>query len=162
MTWLGFCSSNHINIRMLGHRIKRIKPLDEEAAVQKGADLMGEVIVYSISVGTILFEFNRRNADAKKKEALKAVRRKKKAEDYETRMAFINDEIGTMKAQVDEIREEVLKMKLRRKSTVSWLFSSEPGVENTTTASSRTLSFSKLLPSIKSLQPPRPNLEKQP
>ena len=48
--------------------MRRIPPLEEKDAIQNGADLLGEAIVFGVSVGVVVWEYNRSNEKAKAKE----------------------------------------------------------------------------------------------
>mmetsp|Transcript_1285 Transcript_1285/g.1965 ORF Transcript_1285/g.1965 Transcript_1285/m.1965 type:complete len:116 (-) Transcript_1285:983-1330(-) len=52
-----------VNMRFLGHKITEVKPLNESAAVSKGADILGEGFIYSVSVATVLVEVYRREKE---------------------------------------------------------------------------------------------------
>ena len=48
--------------------MRSIPLLEEKEAIQKGADLLGESIVFGVSVGVVVWEYNRSNEKAKAKE----------------------------------------------------------------------------------------------
>lgn len=46
-----------------------VKPLSDEAAVTLGSELLGELIIFGVALGTLLFEYKRsQNKDQKKEE----------------------------------------------------------------------------------------------
>ncbi|XP_074662184.1 putative OPA3-like protein CG13603 [Tubulanus polymorphus] len=58
-----------LKMRLMGlGNIKEVKPLNEELAIELGADLLGEVIIFSVAVGTLYFEYWRQNKNAQEKE----------------------------------------------------------------------------------------------
>lgn len=47
-----------------------VKPLSDDAAVNLGSELLGELIIFSIALGTLWFEYKRGQHKDKKKEAI--------------------------------------------------------------------------------------------
>ncbi|XP_071962892.1 optic atrophy 3 protein homolog [Antedon mediterranea] len=59
----------NLKMRSLGlGNPKNVKPLPEEAAVELGAEMLGEGIVFSVAVGTIVFEYWRQSRKEEQKE----------------------------------------------------------------------------------------------
>eukprot|EP00957_Ditylum_brightwellii_P181643 13836768-Ditylum_brightwellii.AAC.1 len=54
-----------------GYKVRSITPLEPEKALTKGADLLGESIVFLISGVTVVYEYNRSKEKEKAKEAQK-------------------------------------------------------------------------------------------
>jgi hypothetical protein len=56
-------ASHHVTSRLTiwsaGYRVRSITPLDPEKALKEGAELVGESVVFLISGGWILYEYNR-------------------------------------------------------------------------------------------------------
>ncbi|XP_005991649.1 optic atrophy 3 protein homolog [Latimeria chalumnae] len=55
-------------MRIMGFRGILIKPLNEEAAAELGAELLGEAIIFTIGGVCLLAEYTRQTANSKKKE----------------------------------------------------------------------------------------------
>ena len=51
-----------------GFKVRSIPPLEENEAITRGADLLGEAIVFGVSVSVVVWEYNRSNEKAKAKE----------------------------------------------------------------------------------------------
>ena len=69
-----------LNLMVQGHRVKGVKPLSEQEAVQSGAELLSEGFVLFIGIGALILE-SRRSARAAAEKALqKENRQKAKAE----------------------------------------------------------------------------------
>ena len=73
--WMHFISGFHrIETRLkmrtlgLGKKMKDIKPLNEEMAVELGADLFGEVFIFSVATLTIFAEYSRQKRNETKHE----------------------------------------------------------------------------------------------
>ncbi|XP_063167809.1 optic atrophy 3 protein [Candoia aspera] len=55
-------------MRIMGFRGAAIKPLNEEAAAELGAELLGEAIVFGVGGLCIYLEYSRQSTNSKKKE----------------------------------------------------------------------------------------------
>ncbi len=57
-------------MKLLGlGKVSEVKPLNPEMAIELAADMLGEVFVFSIAAGTIIFEYKRSyNKDREKEE----------------------------------------------------------------------------------------------
>jgi len=75
-----------------GHRVKGIKPLNEEEASSSGAELISEGFVLSVGLGALIVETNRSARVAAEKAAQKEQRRLAKLADIETRFKFLQSE----------------------------------------------------------------------
>eukprot|EP00250_Pteridium_aquilinum_P013081 c21118_g1_i1 orf=190-657(+) len=63
--------SVNLQRRIYGHATNvEIRPLDPEKAVQAASDLLGEIVIFSVGVGAVLFEVQRSaRSEARKEEA---------------------------------------------------------------------------------------------
>ena len=55
-------------MRIMGFRGSAIKPLNEEAAAELGAELLGETIIFLIGTGCMILEYSRQAANSRRKE----------------------------------------------------------------------------------------------
>lgn len=55
-------------MRVMGFRAATIKPLNEEAAAELGAELLGEAIVFLIGGGCMVLEYSRQASNSRRKE----------------------------------------------------------------------------------------------
>uniref|UniRef100_A0A3P9PWQ2 Outer mitochondrial membrane lipid metabolism regulator OPA3 n=1 Tax=Poecilia reticulata TaxID=8081 RepID=A0A3P9PWQ2_POERE len=55
-------------MRIMGFRGASIKPLNEEAAAELGAELLGEAIIFFIGGGCMVLEYSRQAANSRRKE----------------------------------------------------------------------------------------------
>ena len=75
-----------LRLRILGlGKAKEVKPLNEEMAVEQGADLLSEIFLFSVGAGLIAYEYRRREASEEKKENA------------------VTDNIATLQNQVQEL-----------------------------------------------------------
>ncbi len=77
-------TSHQITSRMTiwsaGYKVRKISALEDEAAMKTGADFVGESFILGVSMGTVLYEYNRNRkksaADTEKKRAAAAQERR--------------------------------------------------------------------------------------
>ncbi|KAM3874752.1 optic atrophy 3 protein homolog [Diretmus argenteus] len=55
-------------MRIMGFRGSTIKPLNEEAAAELGAELLGEAIIFLVGGGCMVLEYSRQAANSRRKE----------------------------------------------------------------------------------------------
>ncbi|CAB1438396.1 unnamed protein product [Pleuronectes platessa] len=55
-------------MRIMGFRGSTIKPLNEDKAVELGAELLGEAIIFLIGTGCMVLEYSRQAANSRRKE----------------------------------------------------------------------------------------------
>ncbi|XP_058490168.1 optic atrophy 3 protein homolog [Solea solea] len=55
-------------MRIMGFRGSTIKPLNEDAAAELGAELLGEAIIFLIGGGCMVLEYSRQAANSRRKE----------------------------------------------------------------------------------------------
>lgn len=57
--------TSYMTIWSSGYRVRSIKPLEEEKAMKDGAEFIGESFIFGVSVGLLLWEYNRSAESAK-------------------------------------------------------------------------------------------------
>lgn len=55
-------------MRIMGFKGASVKPLNEEAAAELGAELLGEAIIFFVGGGCMVLEYSRQAANARRKE----------------------------------------------------------------------------------------------
>ncbi|KAA0714852.1 Optic atrophy 3 protein -like protein [Triplophysa tibetana] len=93
-------------MRIMGFRGSSIKPLNEDAAAELGAELLGEAIIFIIGGGCMVFEYSRQAANSRRKE-----------EELTENMNNLHTQLGelalateTMDAQIREINRLLLSL----------------------------------------------------
>eukprot|EP00461_Guttulinopsis_vulgaris_P001231 UN01231 len=82
--WTGQMSNTimtHVQLRSLGHKVKKIKPLPEDDAVKSGADICAEALVLTVGMLTIAAELTRKKLQilqAAEKARLQTIEEKKR------------------------------------------------------------------------------------
>ncbi|KAM9321933.1 optic atrophy 3 protein [Gastrophryne carolinensis] len=79
-------------MRIMGFRGAAIKPLNEEAAAELGAELLGEAIVFLVGGGCMVLEYSRQSANSRRKE-----------EELEARLRSMEAELSRLGLLTDEL-----------------------------------------------------------
>ena len=82
-----------------------VQPLTEEKAVEMGSELLGELILFSIGVGYISYEYFRSVQKGKYKE-----------DSQDNLIAELNDRVNDMETQLKTFKVELGKSKLEKDS----------------------------------------------
>mmetsp|Transcript_3464 Transcript_3464/g.3954 ORF Transcript_3464/g.3954 Transcript_3464/m.3954 type:complete len:172 (+) Transcript_3464:105-620(+) len=104
-------TSTKLNMRLLGHKVKDIKPLNEAAAVSRGADMMGEGFIYSVSLTTVAAEVYRRDKIAEVKTAEKKRAEREKEEQMAKRFQNLHQELAALTQRSEVLTREVSLLK---------------------------------------------------
>ena len=80
-------------MRMLGHVGKvDVKPLSKQAAVEMGSELIGEVVLFSIAIGTLSLELSRSHRNDRLKE-----------EEQNAKLLMLQEQITEQNVQMREV-----------------------------------------------------------
>ncbi|OCT66111.1 hypothetical protein XELAEV_18042364mg [Xenopus laevis] len=79
-------------MRIMGFRGAVIKPLNEDAAAELGAELLGEAIIFLIGGGCMVAEYSRQSANSHRKE-----------EEMEARLGSMEAEIARLGLLTEEL-----------------------------------------------------------
>lgn len=112
-----FFSSKRLTVSSTGNKIKKIKPLNEEAAISAGADFLGSFIIYTLSAGTVIFEVWRNNKNKKVQERKKTKKRKVLAD----KLQLLSDDIENLKHKIEKIEKKVDSKRNIYFSNSDWL-----------------------------------------
>lgn len=87
-----------VRMKLMGWNKKvDVKPLSAAAAVDLGAELLGELVIFSVALGTLFFEYRRGQKKDKLKETVQ------------------NEKLSSLQEQIDmlgmELRTQVIKQK---------------------------------------------------
>lgn len=112
LIWVGQTShavTTRMTIWSSGYKVRSIAPLEEEQALSRGADLLSESFIFSVSVGIVVFEYNRSSEKAEKKEA--------------ARLQKIRDNASRLQAKLDSLDKRLVALeeyaKANRRSILS-------------------------------------------
>lgn len=83
----------------LGKSVKEVKPLNEEMAVELGAEMLGEIVIFSVGAGIIYAEYARQ------------ARKEQSKEDVQNdRLVMLEGEFRTVALQVEQQRTEIREL----------------------------------------------------
>lgn len=106
-------------MRVLGHKIKTVKPLSDSAAVARGADFLGDAIIYTVASAAIMIEFSRSRRESQKKAAEKLERQARKREIMKRDLAEMNEKIAQLNEKCDMLLAQ-MREKEKAREQVSW------------------------------------------
>jgi hypothetical protein len=89
-----------ITVRLLGHHARNVKPLDENAAVKLGSEVLSEAFVFAVAGGLVIFEYNR----SSKSSAAKKLEEERILQEKETE---IDMRLQSLEAAIVQIRDGV-------------------------------------------------------
>ncbi|MES1912574.1 MAG: hypothetical protein MHM6MM_004828 [Cercozoa sp. M6MM] len=93
-----------LSVRMLGHKVTKIRPMQTDKAVEKGADIIGETFVYSVAMAFLGLDYVRKiYEDAEKAERSK-MKDKQFKDDLAARFASLELELRELKDECAELR----------------------------------------------------------
>ena len=94
-------------MRLMGSKAPiEVQALAEEKAVEMGSELLGEILLFSVGVGYISYEY------------LKSVQKGKHKEDSQDNLIDkLNDRVNVMEVQLRSIEQQLENSKLERKKT---------------------------------------------
>lgn len=88
----------------MGFRGATIKPLNEEAAAELGAELLGESIIFLIGGGCMVLEYSRQAANSRRKEE----ELNETLISLQTQLAELSLMTETLSAQLREVNRQML------------------------------------------------------
>lgn len=91
-------------MRIMGFRGASIKPLNEEAAAELGAELLGEAIIFLIGGGCMVLEYSRQAANSRRKEE----ELNETLISLQTQLAELSLTTETLSAQLREVNRQLL------------------------------------------------------
>ncbi|XP_069017584.1 optic atrophy 3 protein homolog [Embiotoca jacksoni] len=91
-------------MRIMGFRGSSIKPLNEEAAAELGAELLGEAIIFLIGGGCMVLEYSRQATNARRKEE----EQNETITSLQTQIGELTLTTETLDAQLREVHRQLL------------------------------------------------------
>lgn len=93
-------------MRIMGFRGSNIKPLNEDAAAELGAELLGEAIIFLVGGGCMVLEYSRQSANSRRKEEeLNAT-----ITGLQTQIAELELTTETLDAQLRELHRQLVSI----------------------------------------------------
>eukprot|EP00558_Chaetoceros_sp_UNC1202_P011790 CAMPEP_0197253774 /NCGR_PEP_ID=MMETSP1429-20130617/66264_1 /TAXON_ID=49237 /ORGANISM="Chaetoceros sp., Strain UNC1202" /LENGTH=138 /DNA_ID=CAMNT_0042716565 /DNA_START=93 /DNA_END=506 /DNA_ORIENTATION=+ len=116
-------STHSITTRMTiwsaGYKVRKIQPLEKEAALSQGADFIGESFIFGVGSGLVVWEYNR----SKLKDAKKEAKLKDEGRARDEKLDFLNQRLEALqdvvRSQGGQIELLSLKDKVDNEETRS-------------------------------------------
>ncbi|KAL5008178.1 hypothetical protein ScPMuIL_013759 [Solemya velum] len=109
----------NIRMRMLGlGKAGSVEPLSESMAIELGAEMLGEFIIFSIASGTLYFEYQR----SSKKEQIKEEERKQEMREFERRVEDLGIITEKQDAHIRELWRIVSDLESKNTSLMQKMF----------------------------------------
>ncbi|XP_070827331.1 optic atrophy 3 protein homolog [Chaetodon trifascialis] len=93
-------------MRIMGFRGASIKPLNEEAAADLGAELLGEAVIFLVGGGCMVLEYSRQAANSRRKEE----ELNETILSLQTQLAELELTTETLDAQLREVNRQLLSI----------------------------------------------------
>uniref|UniRef100_A0AAV1U7E6 OPA3-like protein n=1 Tax=Peronospora matthiolae TaxID=2874970 RepID=A0AAV1U7E6_9STRA len=77
-----------------------IKPVSPDQAVEQGADLIGELLIFSVALGVASLEYSRSAASARAKEARQKDEQQREEQETETRFEYLESQVAWLEDRV--------------------------------------------------------------
>lgn len=91
-------------MRIMGFRGASIKPLNEDAAAELGAELLGETIIFLVGGGCMVLEYTRQAANSRRKED----ELNQTLTSLQTQVAELTFTTETLSAQLREVNRQLV------------------------------------------------------
>lgn len=95
----------------MGFRGSTIKPLNEDAAAELGAELLGEAVIFLVGGGCMVLEYSRQAANSRRKEE----ELNETITGLQTQIAELTLTTETLDAQLRELNRHLLSIPLPNK-----------------------------------------------
>lgn len=95
----------------MGFRGSTIKPLNEDAAAELGAELLGEAVVFLVGGGCMVLEYSRQSANSRRKEE----ELNETITSLQTQIAELTLTTETLDAQLREFNRQLLSFPVPNK-----------------------------------------------
>lgn len=96
-------AQTQIEVRIMGHVPRKIKPLREEAAVSRGAEFLGESFIFVVAAGAVMIEYLRQHVSKVRSERNEAVLLQAKMEAERERDRILERAILRMDARMARV-----------------------------------------------------------
>ncbi|XP_057684970.1 optic atrophy 3 protein homolog [Corythoichthys intestinalis] len=91
-------------MRIMGFRGANIKPLNEDAAAELGAELLGETLIFLVGGGCMVLEYTRQSANSRRKED----ELDQTLNHLQTQIAELTFTTETLSAQLREVNRQLV------------------------------------------------------
>lgn len=97
-------------LRLSGHHAKRIKPLTDDKAVDLGASVLSEALIFSVGGTAIAIEYTRKEMVERRKKAQKELKRKEKEAVRKANMSALEAKVERMDMTLRANQETIARL----------------------------------------------------
>ncbi|XP_068173937.1 optic atrophy 3 protein homolog [Antennarius striatus] len=98
-------------MRIVGFRDATIKPLNEDAASELGAELLGEALIFLVGGGCMVLEYSRQSANSRRKEE----ELNETITNLQTQLAELSLTTETLDAQLRQVNRQLVSIPVPNK-----------------------------------------------
>jgi hypothetical protein len=102
--------SSRMTIWSAGYKVRSITPLEEEKAMKEGAELVGETFILSVSVGWLLWEYNRSKEKENDKESKRRAASKAERDSLQAKLHALDARLKALEVVVKANSESLLNL----------------------------------------------------
>lgn len=96
-----------LTVLAAGHRTVEVKPLDRPTALNRGADVVGEAVVFSVAGATIIFEVTRSRYKSAAAELAREEAQRAKDEAAAAELAALREDLQLAKERLERMEADV-------------------------------------------------------
>lgn len=93
-----------------GYRVRNVKPLEEEKALKQGAEFVGESVIFVISGGWIVYEYDKSQTSAKEKAAASKAAALKERQEIMAQVQALSNRLGTVEEALETTQAMLQKL----------------------------------------------------
>lgn len=98
---------SRLALRLVGHSSKRIKDVPIDAAIQTGANVLSEVMVFSVAAGLLIVETKRKDKIDQASKAEKQRKEQEQINEFNRRFDLIEQSLQRLQQQLSEQQQTV-------------------------------------------------------
>ena len=112
--------TSRMTIWSAGYKVRSITPLEEERALKEGAEFLGETVVFVVSGGAIVYEYNRSQAKSEEKEEMVRAQAKAEREALQAQLHAIGSRLQALEDEIKKTNQTSTNMRAETGQTRSW------------------------------------------
>jgi len=98
-----------------GYKVRSITPLEPDKALVNGAELLGEVVVFSVSGVLVVYEYNRSKTKEKQKEEQKLAEMQAESDHLQAKLHSLDVRLKALEKVVKNNTSSILQIPFREK-----------------------------------------------
>lgn len=106
--------TSRMTIWSAGYKVRSITPLEEDVALSRGADIVGETFVLMVTAGTMIWEYNRSKAKETAKDEKRRAEAKAEREALQENFKALDERLSAVEEVVKYNSESILNVAGKR------------------------------------------------